>query len=87
MRALTSRQMQALDQKAICDYGIPSLLLMENAGRGVAEVVFQTVKGKRVLIFAGKGNNGGDGFVLARHLWNRGFEVSCWLTGNAAPPN
>ena len=79
MKALTAAQMQALDQKAIRDYGIPSLLLMENAGRGIAEIIFQTVKGKQVLIFAGKGNNGGDGFVVARHLFNRAYSVKVLL--------
>ena len=81
MKALTAAQMQALDQKAIRDYGIPSLLLMENAGRGVAEIVFQAAKGKRVLIFSGKGNNGGDGLVAARHLFNRGYSVKIFLFG------
>lgn len=79
MRTLTAAQMQALDQKAIRDYGIPSLLLMENAGRGVAEIIFQTTKGKQVLIFAGKGNNGGDGLVAARHLFNRDYAVKVLL--------
>lgn len=83
MKALTAAQMQALDQKAIRDYGIPSLLLMENAGRGVAELVFQGTKGKRVLVFAGKGNNGGDGLVAARHLFNRGYAVKIFLFGEA----
>lgn len=81
MKALTASQMQALDRKAIQDYGIPSLLLMENAGRGIAEIVCRISKGKRVVVFAGKGNNGGDGLVAARHLFNRGYSVKVLLLG------
>lgn len=75
MKTVTARQMQELDQRAIREYGIPSLLLMENAGRGVAELIFHHFKGRKVTVFAGKGNNGGDGLVAARHLHNRGFSV------------
>ncbi len=86
MKAVTASQMQALDRKAIEEYGIPSLLLMENAGRGVAKVTEQ-ILGRRggsraaptLHIFCGKGNNGGDGFVAARHLWNRGYRVKIVL--------
>jgi len=67
--------MQQIDQRAISVFGIPSLLLMENAGRGIAEFIYKTYRGKRVTILCGKGNNGGDGFVVARHLHNHGFSV------------
>jgi len=84
MRAVTAAVMQALDRKAIEEYGIPGLLLMENAGRGIAEFVFNLSRRCRVTVFAGKGNNGGDGFVVARHLANRGCQVLILLFGDAA---
>lgn len=71
--------MQAMDKKAVKKYGIKGLQLMENAGRGVAEVVKRELlrsPNKRVSIIAGKGNNGGDGFVAARHLKNSGINVA-----------
>ena len=74
--------MQALDRRATEEFGIPSLLLMENAGRGAAELAFKAAKGARILVVCGKGNNGGDGFVAARHLFNRGLSVRILL----APP-
>lgn len=69
--------MQRLDRLAQEKYGIPSLVLMENAGRGAAEVVARLLKGKkkRVVCVAGRGNNGGDGFVCCRHLMNKGVRV------------
>jgi NAD(P)H-hydrate epimerase len=68
-----------LDQAATRDYAIPALLLMENAGRGVSDVISREYKPCKTLIFAGKGNNGGDGLVVARHLANRGFHVQIVL--------
>ena len=82
MKIVDSATMRRLDEKAIKRYGIPGLVLMENAGRGVAEIIerdFGNLKDKRVSIFAGKGNNGGDGFVVARHLLNKGFKVCVYL--------
>ncbi len=82
MKIVDSVTMRRLDEIAIKRYGIPGLILMENAGRGVAGIIerdFGNLKGKNVSIFAGKGNNGGDGFVIARHLWNKGFRVSVYL--------
>ncbi|MDD5217769.1 MAG: NAD(P)H-hydrate epimerase [Candidatus Omnitrophica bacterium] len=84
MRGVTAAVMQALDRKAIEEYGIPGLLLMENAGRGIAEFIFDLSRRCRVTVFAGKGNNGGDGFVVARHLANRGCQVLILLFGDAA---
>lgn len=60
-----------------------SLVLMENAGRGCAEWIMRLGIGGRVAICAGKGNNGGDGFVIARHLENAGCRVVVLLTCNA----
>ncbi len=82
MKAATSEQMQSLDRKAIDTYGIPGVVLMENAGKGATEVIantFPDLQGKKVAIIAGKGNNGGDGFVVARHLLNRGVSVKVFL--------
>lgn len=79
MRVVSVSQMRELDRRAMEDCGIPSLLLMENAGRGVAELITRSWKGGRVTVFAGKGHNGGDGLVAARHLYNRGFEVQIFL--------
>jgi NAD(P)H-hydrate epimerase len=70
--------MKALDRSAIEDYGISGLVLMENAGRQVVDVIRRVmggVRGKVVTVFIGKGNNGGDGLVIARHLLNMGAEV------------
>ncbi len=78
MKILTAEQMQAVDRRTIDDVGIPGVVLMENAGRGAAEEIlrrFAAEASPRALILAGKGNNGGDGYVVARHLLNRGWEV------------
>lgn len=78
MKALSAAQMQALDRRAIEDLGIPGVVLMENAGRAVAEEIlrrFLSETSPRALILAGKGNNGGDGYVAARHLLNKGWQV------------
>lgn len=76
MKILKSKEMQKIDSLAINEIGIPSILLMEKAGLSVVEVIrreFPSVK--RVLVVAGKGNNGGDGLVVARHLYLLGYKV------------
>ncbi|MCK4244100.1 MAG: NAD(P)H-hydrate epimerase [Candidatus Omnitrophica bacterium] len=76
--------MAEIDRRAIEEYGIPSLILMENAGRCAAEVALEMLKkqrGKRISLFSGKGNNGGDGMVAARHLMNKGYDITCYLLG------
>ena len=78
MKTVTAKQIKELDRIAIQGYGIESLFLMENAGRSVAEESIKFLKNKKnakIAVFCGKGNNGGDGFVAARYLINRGFEV------------
>jgi len=78
MKILTAEQMQAVDRRTIDQIGLPGIVLMENAGRGVADEImrrFATAASPRALILAGKGNNGGDGYVVARHLLNRGWVV------------
>ncbi len=78
MKVLTAAQMQAVDRQTIDEIGIPGVVLMENAGRGVADEIvqrFASVDSPRALIMAGKGNNGGDGYVIARHLLDYGWTV------------
>lgn len=68
MRTISFQQSREVDRVAIEDWGMSGLVLMENAGRNVAERLASLYSGKRFLILCGKGNNGGDGFVIARHL-------------------
>lgn len=82
VKIVTGKQMQRVDEAAIRQ-GIPRLLLMENAGKAVADVVqqrFGDLSGKKILVVAGRGNNAGDGFVAARYLKEKGAHVSCYLT-------
>lgn len=72
MIAVTRAQMRRIDALATGEYGIPSLALMESAGRAVADAA----SGRRVLVVCGRGNNGGDGYVAARHLSARGAIVT-----------
>lgn len=82
MRVVTASQMRELDRRAIEEFGIPSLLLMENAGLQAAlemERSFPHLRRSRVAVVCGRGNNGGDGFVVARHLFDRGTTVEVFL--------
>jgi NAD(P)H-hydrate epimerase len=88
---LSREQVRALDRRAIEEFGVPGVVLMENAGRGAAEVLISLGCRGPVVICCGKGNNGGDGFVIARHLDNRRIPVHVLLfadplqlTGDAA---
>jgi NAD(P)H-hydrate epimerase len=84
MKQATAKQIQQLDRVAIEHYKIESLFLMENAGKAVADEVAQALKNsknKKIAVFCGKGNNGGDGFVAARYLINQGFEIKNFLLG------
>ena len=86
MRVVTAEEMRTLDQTAINTYGIPGIVLMENAGLQVVNLlqnILDDVTGKEIVIFVGKGNNGGDGLVIARHLFNRGAKVK---VGLVVPP-
>ncbi|MBI3002321.1 MAG: hypothetical protein HYY54_01595 [candidate division NC10 bacterium] len=87
MKVVTAKEMRELDRRATAEYGVPSLLLMENAGAAVAaeaERRFGPLRGKRIVVCCGKGNNGGDGFVAARHLHNRGAAVRVLLCAKRA---
>lgn len=82
MKLTTAEQMRGLDDAAINRYGIPGIVLMENAGRGTVETInreFGSLAGKHVSIFAGPGNNGGDGLVIARYLHQQGARPSVYL--------
>lgn len=82
-RLVTTEEMRLLDRMAIEGYGIPSILLMENAGKGVAGVVGPMLApGQPATVVCGKGNNGGDGFVIARHLHNAGHDARIVLVGS-----
>ncbi|MDP8266998.1 MAG: NAD(P)H-hydrate epimerase [Candidatus Aceula meridiana] len=87
MKFFTAAQSQKLDTLVIDGLGIPSIVLMENAGRLAAEAcakILKKAEGKRVCVFCGQGNNGGDGFVVARHLFNEGLKVKVFLIGSIA---
>lgn len=82
--SVASQEMFEIDRLAMQEYGIPAVVLMENAGRAVfqeAERMLKSAKGgwDKVICVCGKGNNGGDGFVCARHLMNCGFYVEVFL--------
>ena len=87
MRVLNAAQMREADRRAIDDIGIPSLVLMENAGRQVVaaiEAMHSDLSERRVGVLCGRGNNGGDGFVVARTLLQRGVDVAVFLIGRVA---
>ena len=84
MRILTAAQMRQADQRTKDDIGIPSSVLMENAGREVVaaiESAFHNLKNARIAVLCGRGNNGGDGFVVARIFRQQGVEVNVYLLG------
>ncbi|PKL50114.1 MAG: bifunctional ADP-dependent NAD(P)H-hydrate dehydratase/NAD(P)H-hydrate epimerase [Candidatus Riflebacteria bacterium HGW-Riflebacteria-2] len=86
MRLFTTEEMRAADRHAIEEVGIPGLVLMENAGIKsliTLEKILGGLKGKRFTIVCGKGNNGGDGLVIARHLFNNNVPVQVFIV---APP-
>lgn len=86
MRIFTAEEMQAVDRHAIDTLGIPGLVLMENAALGVVDALLDTYpKAERVTVFCGPGNNGGDGFAVARLLTTRGLSVETLLVGPSEP--
>ncbi|MGA7614676.1 MAG: NAD(P)H-hydrate dehydratase [Thermoanaerobaculia bacterium] len=83
MKVVTSEQMRNIDQRAIDAYGIPSVVLMENAAIGVVEAIERHYPdAERAAIFCGSGNNGGDGLAIARHLENHGIVPMVFLIGS-----
>ena len=87
MLILTCDQIRRIDRLAVERYDMPSVLLMENAGAGAARIIhreFEYLTHRTAAIFCGPGNNGGDGFVIARHLHNAGWKVTLVLV---CPPD
>lgn len=81
--AVTAEQMREVDRAMIEDFRIELVQMMENAGRGLAELAVDLYRPTRVLVLAGPGGNGGGGLVAARHLTNRGREVRVVVTAPA----
>lgn len=76
-----------MDRRTIKGFGIPSIVLMENAGQSVSKAamdILASASGKRIAVFCGTGNNGGDGFVAARHLARQGAEVNVYILGKCS---
>ncbi len=95
LKVTSAAQMREMDRRTIEEFGVPSLVLMENAALRVVDVIasrFGPLRGKRIAVVCGKGNNGGDGLAIARHLATRyAADVTVWLasdpstlTGDAA---
>lgn len=86
MKILTSEQMRNIDRRTIQGFGIPGIVLMENAGIKAAEFIIESIKdidSKEILILCGPGNNGGDGFVVARYFFHLGLFPHIVLIGDA----
>ncbi len=86
MILVTAKEMQEMDRRTIEDFGILGMVLMENAGRGATRFLleqFTGIENKRVGVIAGRGNNGGDGFVIARCLKQKGIQVYVYLLSEA----
>ena len=87
MRVLNAAQMRDADRQTIDEIGIPSMVLMENAGRQVVaalEAAYDDLPDRQVAVLCGPGNNGGDGFVVARTLYQRGVDVSVFVIATMA---
>ncbi|HHY71430.1 MAG TPA: NAD(P)H-hydrate epimerase, partial [Thermoanaerobacterales bacterium] len=88
MKVVSPSTMRDMDRIVIEDYKIPGVILMENAGREVAQAVKnmwgarKNIAPAKIALFCGKGNNGGDGFVAARHLANMGFDINVFIIAN-----
>ncbi|MGA7146341.1 MAG: NAD(P)H-hydrate dehydratase [Desulfobacterales bacterium] len=94
MYLVTADEMKEMDRRTIESFGLPGRILMENAGRGATRFFleqFKDIANKRIGVVAGRGNNGGDGFVMARYLAQKGIRITVYLltesqkvTGDAA---
>ncbi len=87
MYLVTAQEMRDFDKAAIDDFGIPGIVLMENAGRSTFHILRkhlgEDMQDLRVAVVAGPGNNGGDGYVIARYLINHGADVQTFLLSPA----
>jgi NAD(P)H-hydrate epimerase len=82
---MSREEVRAVDSWAINEVGVPGVVLMENAGRSCAELIREKLSGvarPKAVIFCGTGNNGGDGYVIARHLLNGGYKVVVAICGD-----
>lgn len=87
MKLITAQTMQEIDRRTIQEFGVPGLTLMERAGANCAAVITKRFAGKsspKALVVAGKGNNGGDGFVIARLLAESGWQIALALYADPA---
>jgi len=85
IKIVSSDEMRLLDKMTIESLGIPGMVLMENAGRAVYSRIVKILQNdyeKSILILAGRGNNGGDAFVVGRHLYNKGYNLQIFFTGD-----
>ena len=83
MKILTSDQMRNIDRRTTESFGVPSIVLMENAAIAVVDAIAEHYRDiDRAAIFCGTGNNGGDGFAVARHLENRGVVPIILIVGD-----
>ncbi|HON15690.1 MAG TPA: NAD(P)H-hydrate dehydratase [Spirochaetota bacterium] len=81
MKVVTSDIMREIDRRAIEEFSIPAVVLMNNAGKSVADFIISRFKKSTVYIFCGTGNNGGDGFTAAFYLFNAGFNPVIYISG------
>jgi len=84
VKIVSGKKMGEIDRQAMDDYAIPGVVLMENAGLHVVSMIFQLFPPAgtgRIVVFCGRGNNGGDGFVISRHLLRLGYHVETWAMG------
>src|SRR6516164_7435045 len=87
MKITTAAEMRDIDRASTEKFGVPSLTLMENAGSAVARFILENYREEdRILVICGKGNNGGDGFVVARKLHRAGRGVYVQLLGATRSP-
>ncbi len=87
VNVITAYQAQKIDFIAVRRFGVPSIVMMENAGRGAALLIAHKVKKPKatnVCVVCGSGNNGGDGLVIARYLSNLGFHVRVFFVGRSS---
>jgi NAD(P)H-hydrate epimerase len=89
LRPLARDEVRAIDRRALDEYGLPGLVLMENAGRGAAESLLRRAPVGPVVVCCGGGNNGGDGYVVARHLDAAGIDVRilAFAPAGSLPPD